>query len=186
MRQSGTISIRSLTVTGAAAALTAAVAPFAVPVGPVPITLCTLALYLSAYALGWRRAAAAAGVYVLLGAAGMPVFNGFSAGLGVVAGPTGGYIIGYIPLAALAGLAAERFPRSRGGQLAGLAAATAVLYALGTAWYCAQSGTALLPALWTCVFPFLPGDLAKLAAAMALGPAVRRGLERAGFFPMHP
>lgn len=172
-----------LAMTAVMAAVIAAVAPFAIPVGPIPITLCTLAIYLSAYVLGWKRAAVATLVYILLGAVGLPVFNSFSGGLGVVAGPTGGYIIGYLPLAALSGLAVARFPRSRALQLAGLAVATGVLYAFGTAWYCLQSGSALGPALALCVVPFLPGDLAKMLVVVSLGPVLRGRLLRAGIHP---
>ena len=81
--------VYSLAVTAMMAAVTAAVAPFAVPIGPIPMTLCTLSLYLSAYVLEWKRAAIATSIYLLLGVVGMPVFNGFQGGLGVVAGPTG-------------------------------------------------------------------------------------------------
>ena len=156
-----------LAMTAVMAAVIAAVAPFAIPVGPIPITLCTLAIYLSAYVLGWKRAAVATLVYILLGAVGLPVFNSFSGGLGVVAGPTGGYIIGYLPLAALSGLAV----------------ATGVLYAFGTAWYCLQSGSALGPALALCVVPFLPGDLAKMLVVVSLGPVLRGRLLRTGIHP---
>ena len=132
--------IYPLAMTAVMAAVMGVVAPFSVAIGPVPLSFCTLAIYLSACLLGWRRATLATLAYILLGAVGMPVFSGFSAGLGVLAGPTGGYVVGYLPLAALAGLAAARFPRSRPLQLLGMAGATAVLYALGTAWYCLQSG----------------------------------------------
>ena len=130
-----------------------------------------------------RRAGAAVLVYVLLGAVGVPVFNGFTGGLGVVAGPTGGYIVGFIPLALLSGLAVERFPDSRVLQFAGMILATAVLYALGTAWYCVQAGKTLGVALGACVFPFIPGDLAKMVVALVLGPVLRERLVRAGIYP---
>ena len=64
-----------------------------------------------------------------------------------------------------------------------MAGATAVLYALGTAWYCLQSGVALGPALAACVLPFLPGDLLKMLAATAVGPVLRDRLARAGIDP---
>ena len=60
----------------------------------VPITLQTLAVYLTVSLLGWKRGLAAICVYILLGLVGVPVFSGFRAGMGVLSGPTGGYIIG--------------------------------------------------------------------------------------------
>ena len=173
-------SIYPLVMTAVMAAVIAAVAPFALPIGPIPITLGTLAMYLAGYVLGGKRAGAAVLVYVLLGSVGIPVFNGFTGGLGVVAGPTGGYIIGFIPLAFLSGLAVERFPNRRVLQFVGMILATAVLYAFGTAWFCVQAGKSLVAALSVCVFPFIPGDLAKMAAALAVGPVIRERLVRAG------
>lgn len=176
-------SVYPLVMTAVMAAVIAAVAPFALPIGPIPITLGTLVMYLAGYVLGGKRAGVAVLVYVLLGAVGVPVFNGFTGGLGVVAGPTGGYIIGFIPLAFLSGLAVERFPQNRLLQFVGMVIATAVLYALGTAWFCVQAGKSLTAALSVCVFPFIPGDLAKMAVAMVLGPMVRERLVHAGIHP---
>ena len=103
-------AVYPLAMTAVLAALMAVAAPFSVAIGPVPLSFCTLVIYLAGYLLGGRRAALATLAYILLGAVGMPVFSGFSAGLGVLAGPTGGYVVGYLPLAALSGLAASRFP----------------------------------------------------------------------------
>ena len=94
-----------LAMTAVMAAVLSVVSPFSISIGPIPLSLCTLIIYMNAYILGWKRGTVATLVYVLLGAVGMPVFNGFSAGLGVVAGPTGGYIVGYVPLALICGLA---------------------------------------------------------------------------------
>ena len=175
--------IYPLVMTAVMAAVIAAVAPFALPIGPIPLTLGTLAMYLAGYVLGGKRAGAAVLVYVLLGAVGVPVFNGFTGGLGVVAGPTGGYIIGFIPLAFLSGLWVERFSSSRLLQLVGMILATAVLYAFGTAWFCVQAGKSLAAALSVCVFPFIPGDLAKMVAALIVGPIIRERLIQAGIHP---
>lgn len=175
--------IYPLVMTAVMAAVICAIAPFALPIGPIPITLGTLVMYLAGYVLGGKRAGAAVLVYVLLGAVGVPVFNGFSGGLGVVAGPTGGYIVGFIPLALLSGLAVERFPNSRVLQFVGMILATAVLYTLGTAWYCVQAGKTVAVALGACVFPFIPGDLAKMVVALVLGPVLRERLVRAGIHP---
>ena len=170
-----------LVMTAVMAAVMAVVAPFSIQIGPIPLSLCTFVIYLNSYLLGWKRGTAATLVYILLGAVGMPVFSGFAAGLGVVAGPTGGYIVGYLPLAALSGLASRL--KSKPLQLVGMIGATAVLYAFGTAWYCVQSGSPLAPALAACVIPFLPGDLIKMMAVLSVGPVLRERLARAGIDP---
>ena len=176
-------NVYTLAMTAVMAALIAAVSPFAIPVGPVSITLCTLALYFSPYILGWKRASAAALVYILLGMVGMPVFSKFQAGLGVLMSPTGGYILGYIPMTALTGLAIRVAPKNRIVQLLGMAGATGVLYAFGTAWYMFLSGNGLAFAMKWCVLPFIPLDLAKMAAAALLGPLLRERLVMAGIHP---
>ncbi|MCI9027961.1 MAG: biotin transporter BioY [Lawsonibacter sp.] len=175
--------VYTLAMTAMMAAVIAAVSPFAIPIGPTPITLCTLALYFSPYILGWKRAALATLVYILLGMVGIPVFSGFKAGLGVLMGPTGGYILGYIPMAALAGLGIQTAPKSRRLQLLSMAGATAVLYAFGTAWFCFLSGNSLAYAAKWCILPFIPGDLMKMAAAVTLGPVLRERLVLAGIHP---
>ncbi len=162
------------------AAVLAVVSPFALPIGPVPLSLATLVVYLTAYVLSWKRGTAAVLVYILLGAVGMPVFSGFAGGLGKLMGPTGGYILGYLPMVLISGLFVDRFPRKRLVQLAGMMLATAVLYALGTAWFCFAMDSALAPALTACVIPFLPGDLVKILISLAVGPMLRERLEQAG------
>lgn len=175
--------IYALAMTAVMAAVMAVVSPFSINIGPIPLSFCTLVIYLNAYILGWKRGTAATLVYILLGVVGMPVFSGFGSGLGKVAGPTGGYIVGYIPLALIAGLAVSKCAKNRWLQLAGMVLGTAVLYALGTAWYCVQSGNDLATAMKWCVTPFLPGDLIKMAVAMSVGPTIRQSLIRAGIDP---
>ena len=92
-------------------------------------------------------------------------------------------MIGYIPLALIAGWFVQRFPRSRAMQLLGMVLATAVLYALGTAWICVQAGYEVAAALGVCVFPFVPGDLVKIAAALAVGPVLQNRLAQAKLSP---
>jgi len=112
-------------------ALMAAGAWAAIPVGPVPVTLQTFFLLLAAPVMK-RRAVVPAAVYLLLGALNLPVFHAGLSGIGVLLGPSGGFLIGFVPAAAVAGLAYET--RSRGIRIAGLAGATAVIYACGVAW----------------------------------------------------
>lgn len=176
-------NIYILVMTAVMAAVIAAVSPFAIPIGPISLSLCTLLLYSTPYILGWRQGAAATLVYILLGAVGMPVFTNMEGGIGKVLGPTGGYIAGYIPLVIITGLAIKFFPKNRMLQFLGMIAATAVLYTLGTIWFCFQSGHDLAFAIQWCVYPFIPGDLIKMAIALTMGPVLRDRLVRAGFHP---
>ena len=83
-------SIYVLAMTAVMAAVIAAVSPFAIPIGPISLSLCTLVLYMTPYILGWQRSAIAALVFILLGMVGVPVFTGFQGGMGKVLGPTAG------------------------------------------------------------------------------------------------
>lgn len=176
-------NVYPLAMTAMMAALIAVVAPFSIPAGRVSFTLCTLLLYISPYILGWKRASLATLIYILIGMIGLPVFSGFKAGLGVLVGPTGGYILGYIPMVILGGLAIRYFPQNRVLQLVGMIFATAVLYTLGTVMFYILMDTTLKAALLNCVLPFIPFDLGKMVIAIGLGPVLRERLVKAGIHP---
>lgn len=167
------------------AALMAICSFITVPLGftPVPVNLGTLGVFLCGGILGAKYGTVSEVVYVLLGAAGVPVFAGFKGGVGVLAGPTGGYIIGYLAAAFLIGLILDKYYSSKqnnnitditgsvklyailaGSLLLGLAAC----YALGTLWFIISTGTGLWASLVACVFPFIPGDIIKIAAGTFL------------------
>ena len=182
---------RRLTLCAVMAAVMCVLAPISIPIGPVSITGGTLAIYLTAYLLGGVLGTVSTLVYLLVGMAGLPVFSNYMGGAARLLGPTGGYLVGYLPMVLLAGAAvqwsAHRFDeKGKTGmvitlavQFMGMALATAVLYAFGTAWYCVQAGVDLQKALAACVFPFIPLDLSKMVVALAVGMPVRRRLEQA-------
>ena len=95
--------IYHLTMTAVMAAVICVLSPLVIPIGPVPITLANLAMYLSLYLLGGKRGTASCLVYVLIGMAGVPVFAGFTGGAAKLFGPTGGYIVGYLLMVMIAG-----------------------------------------------------------------------------------
>jgi biotin transport system substrate-specific component len=166
---------RDIVLTAVFAAVICVLSPISVPIGPVPLSLATLAVYIAASVLGWKRGCAAVVVFIALGMVGAPVFSGMTGGVQKLAGPTGGYIVGYLPCAAAIGFFADR-ARGRVYMYAvGIAVGTALLYVCGTAWFVFSTGSNVIYALTKCVVPFLPGDLAKAAAATALTPAIRRG-----------
>ena len=168
-----------MSVTALMAAVTCVLAPLSIPIGPVPISLTNLAIYLSLYLLGWKWGSVSYLVYLLIGMVGVPVFSGFTGGVGKLAGATGGYIAGFLPMAVIAGVVIDRC-RNRGLQMAGMIAGTAVCYALGTVWFCYLMDSTPMAALGLCVFPFIPGDLVKMVLAMTVGPMIRRRLAKAG------
>lgn len=164
-------------------AVTCVLAPMSIPIGAVPITLTNLVVYFSLYLLGWKRGSLSVLAYILIGMMGIPVFSGFSGGLGKLAGPTGGYILGFLTIAVISGWVVDH-TNSRVLQMGGMILGTAVCYTLGTAWYCVLTHNPIQAALWTCVIPFIPFDLAKMAAAVVVGPVLRRRLAQAGLLDL--
>lgn len=178
MSHAGAKRVHSMALAGVMAAVLCVLAPISLPVGPVPVSFTTLLLYLAVYGLGWKLGSVSCLIYILLGVVGMPVFAGYQGGFGVLFGPTGGYIVGYLPMVALAGLFIEK-RKDRWSQLLGLVTGMVLCYLLGTAWFCYSAGSTWQRALGLCVLPFLPGDTLKLVAALVVGPSLRRRLEKA-------
>ncbi len=156
------------------AALTAILSQIMIPIGPVPINLALFAVILAGGLLGPKFGTVSQAVYVLLGLVGFPVFHGFSGGIGIVMGPTGGYIWGYIAAAWIVGLLVGRFGKKLWQIWLCMAAGIAACYTLGTAWFVISTGTGWIESLMICVVPFLLGDALKIIAAGLLTTKLRK------------
>lgn len=170
---------RQLTITAMLTALLCIAGPVTLPLGPVPLSLTTAVLMLMALLLSGARATLCCAVYLLMGLIGLPVFAGFTGGVGALIGPTGGFLLGYPLLTALCGFLCAHWT-GRIPQLCFFFLGTALLYLTGTAWYCAQAGAEVSAALTVCVLPFLPGDAVKIAAVLTFGNAIKARLKKAG------
>ena len=155
------------------AALTAAGSYLIIPIGPVPISLQTLFIYLTGLLLGSRWGAASVAVYLLAGACGLPVFAGGTGGIGRLAGPTGGYLFGYLAAVFVIGLITEKANRRWLVDVAAMIAGTLVIYAAGVVWLKLVTHMAFGKALAVGMLPFLLGDALKIAAAVPVARAVR-------------
>lgn len=139
----------------------------------VPFTLQTFGVFLTVGVLGGKRGSLSVLIYLLLGAIGVPVFAGFSGGIGSILGSTGGYIIGFLFLALVMWFM-EHFLGKKTWVLAlSMLLGLLVCYVFGTAWfmivYANQSGAVgLWTALGWCVFPFIIPDLLKIAVALVV------------------
>lgn len=176
--------IRELTVIGMMTAVLCVLAPFSVMLpGMVPISLATLAIYFLPYLLNARRSALCCLIYIIIGSVGLPVFSGFSGGISRLAGPTGGYIVGYFAIIFVESAALVRFPASKAAHASAMALGTAVCYLLGSAWYCVSAKVSFTIALTSTVLPFIPADAAKIAVTVISAPIVRSRLQKAGYLP---
>ena len=136
----------------------------------VPFTMQTFGVFLAVGLLGGRNGTLAVVIYLLLGAAGLPVFSGFTGGIGHLFGATGGYIIGFVFSALLMWLIERLLGRSFKALVASMIAGLLVCYAFGTAWfmvvYARDSGSVgLITALSWCVFPYIIPDALKILLA---------------------
>lgn len=155
--------------------------PIPVPALPVPVTLQALGVMLAGCMLGPARGAAAVALYLLLAAIGLPVLPGGRGGLGVYAGPTGGFLIGMLVGAGLCGAMAQRVARSGAGTVqamlgyfaAALCGGLVVVYAVGIPWLAGIAGMTLGKAALAMVV-FLPADIAKAVLAAVVTQRVRR------------
>lgn len=141
--------------------------------GTVPFTMQTFAVMAAVGLLGTRRGLMSVALYLALGAVGLPVFSGFRGGVGVLAGTTGGYLVGFLFAALVTGLLIRAFGDGAVSLFLSMCAGVAVCYLFGTVWFylLAASGgkdTAFLAIMAKCVFPFIPFDLAKTALATLL------------------
>lgn len=173
---------KQLALIGLMAAVICVLGPLAlaIPISPVPISLGSLAVYFVVSVLGMKLGTISVTVYILLGLAGVPVFSNFTAGPSKLFDPTGGYIIGYIFLALICGFFVDKFGNTLSIYLLGMILGTIVLYLFGTVWLGYLLELSFAQALTAGVLPYIPGDIIKLAVAVALGIQVRKRLLKAG------
>lgn len=174
------LSLRDMVLIGVMCAVTCVLGPISIPLpfSPVPISLTNFVICISAYVLGTKKGTLSCILYLLIGLAGLPVFSGFSGGAAKMLGPTGGYLIGFIFQAVIAGLFIDRFPKKRLVHILGMAAGVACCYLFGTLWLAHESGNTFLYSILIGVVPYLPGDAVKIAAASLIGPKLRQAVRR--------
>lgn len=154
------------------AALCCVVSPISVPLpGGVPVTLQTACVLLAGLVLGPVSGFMAMLVYLMLGAVGLPVFAGMSAGISVIAGPTGGFLLMWPFTAFIAGYIYKRFASNKKDisryviMASAMLLSSVVMYVGGLIWFCFVTGMDLAGAISLCLIPFIPGDILKMAMA---------------------
>ncbi|TDB37637.1 MAG: biotin transporter BioY [Actinobacteria bacterium] len=159
------------------AALIAVTAFVSVPVGVVPVTMQVMAVVLAALVLSPSGAFAATSVYLLLGAIGLPVFAGGRAGLAVLLGPTGGFLIGFVVGATLGAWVRRILTASFSAlvaDIAGAATVIVVVYVFGWLQLTVVTGMGIVEAAAVGVAPFLVWDVLKAAAAIGFAASIRK------------
>ena len=170
--------LRLMVLTSLMAALTAVGAYIHIPIGPVPIVLTNLFVLLAGLLLGSRWGLASIGLYLLVGALGIPVFAGAKGGFAHFFGPTGGYLFGFALAAWVTGLISERSRHGLFFDIFAVIVGGICIYALGIPWLKMVTHMSWNKTLLVGAVPFLIGDVLKASAAVILARAVRPILDR--------
>jgi biotin transport system substrate-specific component len=147
---------------------------FYLPFTPVPVTGQVFAVLLSGVLLGKWYGGLSQGLYVGLGASGLPWFASWSGGIGVITGSTGGYLIGFILAASLIGWFTERYVGARSflPQLGLMVMGIALIYGFGAAWFSILFPDGFTEIMEKAVLPFIPLDIAKAATVAGISTAI--------------
>ena len=170
----------SLTQIALMTAILCILAPISIPIpiSPVALTGSTFAIYFAACVLTPAQARISVLLYLLLGAVGVPVFSGYTAGFSRFTAPGGGYLVGYLFLVTISAFFCSRYHSRPILQIGGMFLATLVTYTIGTLWMAYVTDTSFLQSLPMGALVFLPFDFCKMLAACFLGNRIRPQLER--------
>ena len=171
------ITTTDLVYIAIAAALMAVCSWISIPTA-VPFTLQTFAVFVALLTLGGERGTVAVLVYVMMGAVGMPVFSGFTGGIGILFGKTGGYILGFIFMGLIFIAITKLFGKKLFSEIIALLIGLFMCYAFGTAWFMyiylrSTGAVGVLTVLGWCVFPFIIPDLLKMFLAFVIAKRVK-------------
>lgn len=147
----------------------------------IPFSLQTLAVFVTAGVLGAKRAVLSVLIYILLGAAGVPVFAGFKSGASVLLSPTGGYLVGFIFAVAIIGTLVKILPQKKWAKTVAMLIGQAICYVFAVIWYqyiYLEATIAFGEVLWICVAPYVIPDIIKAVAAVILSDSVTRILKK--------
>ena len=165
-------NIRDIVLAGTSAALFAVISQLSLPLpSGVPVTLQTFAAALCGYILGTKRGMNAVSSYIFLGVFGVPVFSGFKCGFSAIVGPTGGFILGFLLIAALCGVGSRS--KSRHGAVLWGVIGIISAHLLGVIWFSAVVDVNLLAGMLAASLPYIGKDILFIVAAADLGVAVR-------------
>ncbi len=154
-------------------ALIAVGAFIAVPIGPVPIVLQNMFVLLAGLLLGPVWGLACVAVYLIIGLAGLPVFAGGTSGLGKLFGPTGGYLLGYLPCVFITASVSKALGKKPAFDILAMVLGSLIVYSAGVPWLKAVTGMSLEKAVMAGMVPFLIGDALKIVAAAFLAKSLR-------------
>ena len=170
------LSTKNLSLMALMSALLCLLAPISIPIGPVPITLSIFIIYIISYILDANSALISVFIYLLMGIVGLPVFAGYKSGLGVILGPSGGYLLSYLVVIYISSYYNNKYYYNKILQLLFMFITLILCYVCGTIWFSIFKKMTFIESLFICVFPFIITDVIKIIAACMLGNEIRKRL----------
>ena len=181
MKSNKIFSTKNMVLIALMTALMCILSPVSLPLPftPVPITLAVLIVYFCAYVLDPISSLICILIYFLLGLVGLPVFASYRSGLGVILGPTGGYLVGYLFIAYICSLVFSKFPKNIIYHVLAMTLSVAICLILGTFWFVfRKEGVTFIQGLSLCVIPFIPGAIIKIIIAAIAGPEILKRIKK--------
>ena len=180
------LTTKDIVLTGMFAAILTVISQISIPMPTgVPITIQVFGVALVGSVLGWKLGLFTTFVYILIGAVGLPVFSNFQGGVGILAGLTGGYIIGWLFLAGLSGIrhsGASKTMNTAKAIILSLIGLAAVEIIGGLQWSFLSGGSMTVSAVFTySMVAFVPKDIVITIAAVLIGQQIRKPLSAAGY-----
>ena len=173
------LSVYQMAVIAFMSALMCILGPMSIPIGAVHISFTNFVIFLAVYLLGTKLGTISYCIYLLIGFSGLPVFSGYTGGIAKLAGPTGGYLIGFLFTAVISGIFIQKSHGKIWISILGMTIGMLAAYLFGTIWFIVEADCTLWYALTVCVFPFLIGDAIKILISVKFGPLLRRALNKA-------
>lgn len=169
------MKIKELSFCAVMCSLLCVLSPLVIPFGPIGITFSTLIIGIICMLFKVKQVFLILILYLVLGCLGLPIFSGFSGGIGHILGPTGGFILGYFPFAA-AVLIIRRLNKSNLTNIIALSCAYMILYLCGITYYCITTKSSISGAIYTVILPFLIPDFSKILLTNLLSSRIKENL----------
>ena len=170
---------KELVLTAMFTALIAVCSIISIPIGEISLTLQTFAVFCALNIIGGRNGLFSVLVYILLGCIGLPVFSKMQSGAGVITGPTGGYILGFVLMALVYWGGTKLLGKSLPVRVSLMVVGLILCYTFGTIWFVfgyTKSGSDMtfIHAMELCVLPYIPGDVVKLILALVITERIKK------------
>ena len=147
------------------------------PFSPIPVSFTQIAIYISIYVIGYKLATYSTIIYILMGLIGLPVFSGYTGGLHIIIGPTGGYLVGFIFLTFFTGFFIDKYSNNIYLTILGYIIGNLFNYTIGSIWLTYSSNISIKSAIFIGVIPYIIADIIKVIVSIFIGTCLKKSLK---------